>query len=322
MRSAAESFAPAISLNFKLNAANVRSFVDALDERSLRTVLKSLLDTDSDSHAAAVVASRVAFALEIMCQQPEKADSCGPASEITTDSKGATLSDTCVQPPDTATKSDGDSRIEELATPRGATRGHSRHSAASTAPSTQVKAGKPLRTPFVPVVSSSSAAAAAADSAKSARRMRTKQLRLFPDPQPGSSVKRDTPGYLRERSLETRQERRVRGNAAQNFAATTMAACWRGYVARSGTARVRATLIVQRAWRLFQSRMKLSKLRQAAADRRRARELALEVQRKEAEILAARQRRELEWRKRTEAAKEKLRLAASQFGFSGESGAR
>ena len=295
----------------------------------MRTVLKSLLDADSDSHAATVVASRVAFALEIMCQ-PDQADSCTgahAASDSCTDSKDAALPDSRVKPPEAATTISAEkvcpsSRVNSvLATPRCSARVHSRPSA-QTAPGTQVKvakAGKPSRTPFVPVVSSSTAAAAAANSARSARRTRAKQLRLFPDPQTGSATKGDTPGYLRERSLETRQARRVRGNAAQNFAATTMAACWRGYVARTGASRVRAAKVVQREWRLFTSRMKLAKLRQAAAHRRRARELAREVQRAEAESLAARQQEELEWRRRTQQALEKLRLAASQFGLSGES---
>jgi hypothetical protein len=295
----------------------------------MRTVLKSLLDADSDSHAASVVASRVAFALEIMCQQPEEADSCSAAhgsSKASAHSEDAALPDRRVQPPETAANNGSErvcpsSRVDVLATPRGSARQHSRPSA-QTAPGTQVKVAKPdkpSRTPFVPAVSSSSAAAAAANSARSTRRTRVKQLRLFPDPQPGSATKGDTPGYLRERSLETRQARRVRGNAAQNFAATTVAACWRGYVARTCASRVRAAKVVQREWRLFQSRMKLAKLRQAAAHRRRARELALEVQRAEAESLAARQRQELEWRKRSQQAQEKLRLAASQFGLSGES---
>ena len=296
----------------------------------MRTVLKSLLDVDSDSHAATVVASRVAFALEIMCQQPEQADSCtgvhASSDDASTDSKDAALPDSGAQPPETVTRLSTDtacpsSRVDVLATPRCSARVHSR-SSAQTAPRTQVKvakAGKPPRAPFVPVVSSSSSAAAAANSARSARRTRAKHLRLFPDPQTGSATKGDTPGYLRERSLETRQARRVRGNAAQNFAATTMAACWRGYVARTGAARLRAAKVVQREWRLFQSRQKLARLRQAAAHRRRARELAREVQRAEAESLAARQHEELEWRKRTQQAQEKLRLAARKFGLSGVS---
>lgn len=294
----------------------------------MRTVLKSLLNVDSDPHAATVVASRVAFALELMCQQPEHADRHAGSSEIsTTDGQESAPHASRSQAPASVSKRDEakDSdrrRVAELATPRGA------FATPTACPSTRVKPGKgskagkgpkPTRIPFVPVVSSSSAAAAAESSARSARRSRAKQLRLFPDTQPGSASKGDTPGYLRERSLETRQERRVRGNAAQNFAATTMAACWRGYVARTGVARVRAALILQHGWRLFQSRAKLAKLRETAAHRRRARELALEVQRAEAEALAARQREELEWRKRTQQAQEKLRLAASQFGLTNDS---
>lgn len=272
----------------------------------MRTVLRSLLSIDSDPHVAAVAASRVAFALEIMCQKSEQPES--PKSEnATAVSKGTALTGSC-------------SRAETPATPspRDLTGVQSQPSTVA-APRTQVKAskaGKALRAPFVPVVSRSSATAAAS-SATSARRSRVKQLRLFPEP--GSAVKSNAPGYLRERSLETRQERRVRGNAAQNFAATTIAACWHGCVARTAVRRVRAAQVLQRGWRQFQSRLKLTRLRQAAAQRRHAREVALEMQRLEAERLAVRQREELEWRKKTQKAQEKLRAAASHFSLSGKS---
>jgi hypothetical protein len=140
-------------------------------------------------------------------------------------------------------------------------------------------------------------------------------MRLFPEPSPSVGA---SPGYLRERSLETREERRVRGTAAQNFASTCIAACWHGYVARRDASRVCAALALQRGWRTCRSRTKLAKLREAAAHRRRAIELALQVQRAEAESLAARQREELESARRTQQAKEKLLAAASRFGLPAE----
>ena len=305
--------------------------MDALDERSVRTVLKSLLGASTDARTAEVVAGRVAFALEMMCKD-DASDATVPDEKIA-DGEAAW---TPVPPVETECEKlrPQPSRVEELATPKPKTaRVQSRPSSgggggggAATAPRTAVRSAKGSSRrssasppPFVGMVSSASAAAAAS-SAGSARRSRTKQLRLFPEPTP-AKASTASPGHydsrlLKERSLETRQQRRVRGNAAQNFAATTMAACFRGYAVRRDASRRRSAIVLQRGWRTCRVTRKLARLRDAAAHRRKAMELAEARQLAEAESVAVRRRVELESARRTQMAKENLARQSAAFSTS------
>lgn len=179
-----------------VDLATVACFVDALNEASLRMVVKNLLDSNTDSNTAQVVASRVALALEIQCSS---IDSYLPQHW---DSQGL---------PADADASNG------TATPQNSASSKQRRGSTPATP-------PPAETQSPATPLPDSAVCCGAGDRRDSVASVTHRATIDP--------KTKKPAFMSPLDKETRERRRGRGSTAQKAAATQLQARHRGNIAR------------------------------------------------------------------------------------------
>lgn len=265
------------------------SFIDALDEVSVRNVLKSLLDPSADERTARVVATRVALALDFVCSGEQ------PDTEANADNAKTPQQVAHESPPDSGSSA---------RTAVGPVRRGNCNSSPTWSEESLLSGASSGRRHSLSSASSSSA------------RKRSRRPRGLAAAEGGAVYR--PPSYLRPVMQEPREVRRVRGTIRAQTSAATIQAHYRGYVVRRWQAQLAAAQVIQAGVRVWRARARLSQLRLAAERRKRALAEAEEQRLIEEAVRRQRQQEQEAIALRTARAKQKLEAQLAAVAQVGE----